>query len=284
MKTSTKPKKTPQQQQQAAPLATLQPVSVASAIEDRRAGVELAIEKYETLLAISKTKNPDFAFLDPQELMLRLAECCLCMSNLKKAVWEHSRHGDSSPANGTDPLALDSVAASKQSPPTFEEVQALLLKTRKLYQQRSEGIATFSEAIRLCYSVADEATESILTGKLQQLQLEQDALAYLDKLQDTKTENDSEKQILHSAFTKRAIDGLQLAKEQLRDFGADIGTQPALSEAEVDEIWKQMHDKPVQSACSEDTSCDAITFPVFWRWWMSESMNEFIDARRKRQK
>lgn len=70
--------------------------------------------------------------------------------------------------------------------------------------------------------------------------MEQDALAYLDKLQDTKTENDSEKQILHSAFTKRAIDGLQLAKEQLRDFGADIGTQPALSEAEVDEIWKQV--------------------------------------------
>lgn len=43
-----KPRKTQQQQQQqVAPLSTLQPASVASAIEDKRAGVELAIEKYE---------------------------------------------------------------------------------------------------------------------------------------------------------------------------------------------------------------------------------------------
>lgn len=43
---SKKSRKT-QQQQQVAPLSTLQPASVASAIEDKRVGVELAIEKYE---------------------------------------------------------------------------------------------------------------------------------------------------------------------------------------------------------------------------------------------
>lgn len=29
-------------------------------------------------------------------------------------------------------------------------------------QQKLQAIATFSDAVRLCYSVADEATESIL--------------------------------------------------------------------------------------------------------------------------
>lgn len=71
-------------------------------------------------------------------------ECYLRLSQLKRAAWEQSRLDEPAQANGIDPLEPGQAAASKQSPPTVEEVQAVLLKTRKLYQVLLH-VAFFSE-------------------------------------------------------------------------------------------------------------------------------------------
>lgn len=139
-------------------------------------------------------------------------------------------------------------------------------------QNKAEAIATFSEAIRLCYSIADEATESILvssllfapltldgsnvaetcsltsmlllirslrqTSKLQALQKEFDTLAHIDRVCSA-TNSSNEHAILLTAFEKQAVDG-KVSREQLKELAVDIGLQPALSDAEVDEIWQQV--------------------------------------------
>lgn len=76
-----------------------------------------------------------------------------------------------------------------------------------------------------------------------------DALALLDKLETAPAE--SEKQMLYDAFTQRVAEGndsvnqqqpSELTREQFKAFAADIGTQPALSDAELDEIWSQVRE------------------------------------------
>lgn len=41
----------------------------------------------------------------------------------------------------------------------------------------------------------------------------------------------------------------------------------------------QMHNRVIL----KDEGVDAVTFPTFWRWWVSEAMYEFISSRKQQQ-
>lgn len=45
----------------------------------------------------------------------------------------------------------------------------------------------------------------------------------------------------------------------------------------IDMVIFQMHSKII----AKDEGVDAVTFPTFWRWWVSEAMYEFISTRKQ---
>uniref|UniRef100_H3HEA0 RING-type E3 ubiquitin transferase n=1 Tax=Phytophthora ramorum TaxID=164328 RepID=H3HEA0_PHYRM len=133
-------------------------------VRERQRELETVITKYELLLAIGRTKNPDFASLDLPQLVFRLADL-----------------------DGGDEEA--SIADSAETMQTT--LQDMLEKTRRLYQlpeiaksnlavqgevqvlleigelltfcgNLANAMAVYAEAIRLCYNIEDETTEAIL--------------------------------------------------------------------------------------------------------------------------
>lgn len=77
------------------------------------------------------------------------------------------------------------------------------------------------------------------TAKLQALQRSVNTQTHATTNQQPNTVGDKEHATLLAAFEKQAVNET-LPRDQLKAFASDLGTQPALSDAEVDEIWQQV--------------------------------------------
>ncbi|DAZ95915.1 TPA: hypothetical protein N0F65_012626, partial [Lagenidium giganteum] len=266
------------------------------AVIDHEKRLVYACEKYETLLAVARSHHPDFHALDAKQLIFGQAG-----KLLKRLALHHELH------NGLGRHPKDPAAR-------VDEIKAWVEKTRSLYQARElhrpseldpevnklkqatqgealclvelaelqstigdtkEAIAIFGDAIRLCYSVADEATEGLITCKLQELQTHLDAAAALNA-QLEEEEDNQEKQILLQAFARRAV-GDTLTKGQLAELAVDLGSQEPLTEAEVEEIWTQI----AEHAQGKEEPFDTIMFQDLWRWWLTETMFDYVHAHRR---
>ncbi|KAH7479386.1 hypothetical protein PRIC1_009076 [Phytophthora ramorum] len=281
-------------------------------VRERQRELETVITKYELLLAIGRTKNPDFASLDLPQLVFRLAECHLCLARLQRAAWQIDQHGKEpalSDLDGGDEEA--SIADSAETMQTT--LQDMLEKTRRLYQlpeiaksnlavqgevqvlleigelltfcgNLANAMAVYAEAIRLCYNIEDETTEAILTSKLRKLQRHADAMEHVESLVNERASDggdnnaESERSKLKTAFEKLAGSNGLLTKDQLKQFATELSMRDALSNSEVDGMWRQIQrsDKSVQPRDGLAVpSTASISFETLWRWWVSDAVQCF---------
>ncbi|KAG3109397.1 hypothetical protein PI124_g11472 [Phytophthora idaei] len=277
-------------------------------VRERQRDLEAVITKYELLLAISQTKNADFASLDLPQLVLRLAECRLCLIRLQRTAWQIDQSGQEPDQTHLDAGNDEDMETTGGEAETMQTtLQDMLEKTRKLYQlpevaksvlavqgevqvlletgelltfckDHGNAMAAYAEAIRLCYNVQDEATEAILTSKLQKLQRHADALERVESLANECTSDGgaaSERSRLKAAFEKFAdVEGF-LMKDQLQTLAQELDMTDALSNNEIDDIWSQI----LQSDKTNNgfPASSKISFDKLWRWWVSDAEYNIIN-------
>ncbi|POM59626.1 hypothetical protein PHPALM_31611 [Phytophthora palmivora] len=160
------------------------------------------------------------------------------------------------------------------------EVQ-VLLETGELLtfcKDHASAMTIYADAIRLCSSIGDEATEMILTSKLRKLQCHVDAMEHVEVLATSSDDNDveSERNRLKAAFEKFRDANEFLAKDQLQSLAQELGMTDALTNTEVDEIWRQIQQNGMTGqspvGINYSTSTAKITFEALWRWWVSDSV------------
>jgi hypothetical protein len=69
---------------------------------------------------------------------------------------------------------------------------------------------------------------------------------------------------------------LKLAFENLAD-AKDLGATDALSNSEIEEVWKQVQccaNSSPTSAGARVPQAGAISFEALWRWWVSDAEHE----------
>ncbi|GMF65036.1 unnamed protein product [Phytophthora lilii] len=140
-------------------------------------------------------------------------------------------------------------------------------------------MAAYAEAIRLCYNIEDESTEAILTSKLRKLQRHADAMAHVElQVAERATDDpESERSQLKAAFEGLAgADGF-LNKDQLQPLAEKLGIHDPLSNSEVDSIWRQLQSCGRNAQNDSQTPASTmISFETLWRWWMSDSVNDYM--------
>ncbi|POM71299.1 Hypothetical protein PHPALM_12149 [Phytophthora palmivora] len=276
-------------------------------VRERQRELESVITKFELLLTIGRTKNPDFSSLDLAQIVFRLAEeCRLCLIRLQRTAWQIDQSGkepaqthldedeDASATETTETLQkklhdmLDETRRLYQLPEVAKSVFAVqgevqvLLETGELLtfcKDHASAMTLYAEAIRLCSSIGDEATEMILTSKLRKLQCHADAMERVEVLATSSDDNDveSERNRLKAAFEKFRDANEFLAKDQLQSLAQELGMTDALTNKEVDEIWRQIQQNGMTGqspvGINYSTSSTAkITFEALWRWWVSDSV------------
>ncbi|OWZ23197.1 hypothetical protein PHMEG_0001943 [Phytophthora megakarya] len=280
-------------------------------VRERQRELESVITKYELLLTIGQTKNPDFASLDLAQVVFSLAEeCYICLIRLLRTAWQIDQSGPASTQ-----IQLDDDATEPDEIVMQTKLYDMLEKTRNLYQlpevakkvlavqgevqvlleagelltyckDHVNAMATYSEAIRLCYKIKDEATEAILTSKLRKLQRYTDAIERVEALanedtsiDDTNAENERNK--LKAALKKLGdADGF-IVKDQLEALAHELGMDDALSNNEIDEIWRQIQvvDATLQTQDGTATPpLSKISFAALWKWWVSDTVYDFMQS------
>ncbi|KAF4132569.1 hypothetical protein GN958_ATG18251 [Phytophthora infestans] len=280
------------------------PIVLKPGVRERQRELEAVITKYELLLAIGQSKNADFASLDLPQLVFRLAECRLCLIRLQRSAWQIEQSGQEPAQTHIGDGDEEDTGMEAHSMQT--KLQEMLEETRKVYQlpevarstlavqgqvqvliEKGElltfckdyaiAMAAYAEAIRLCYNIQDETTEAILTSKLQKLQRQANALERVKSLaNECSSENDteSERSRLKSAFEKFADTDGFLGKDQLQMLAQELRMTDALSNSEIDDIWRQLlkNDKTAQTTSATGSPfMSKITFAALWRWWVSDA-------------
>ncbi|KAE9048863.1 hypothetical protein PR003_g16230 [Phytophthora rubi] len=279
-------------------------------VRERQRELETVITKYELLLAIGRTKNPDFESIDQQQVIFRLAECRLALARVQRTAWQIDQNGQTPiqpSGDNEDDEAVDAVETMQTT------LHDMLEKTRRLYQlpevvrsivavqgevqvlietgelftfcgNHANAMSAYAEAIRLCYNIEDEATEAILTSKLRKLQRHADAAARVEALvveraSDGDNNGESERSKLKAAFEKVADDDGFLVKNQLQAFSGELGMHEALTNSEIDDMWRQMQQNDKSAHTRDDAqrpASNAISFDTFWRWWVSDAVYDYM--------
>ncbi|KAJ0407408.1 hypothetical protein ATCC90586_003818 [Pythium insidiosum] len=221
-------------------------LKVDAVVLERQKRLLAAIDKCEILLAVVRAKHPDFSFLWARDLLLQQGQCWLQLARLKRlAASKSSQEGIAGADDWRSHLAN---AKRIFLDPEGSKVKAFLVGQAHVLSEEAElqaqtghiadALATFSDAVRLCYAAGDEVLERGLTKRIQALRLEVDAIAELDVLAQNET---SEKDILLQAFNRHVSGNGRLPREALQRFAQELGTQTPLNASETDDLWRQLN-------------------------------------------
>ncbi|EGZ28499.1 hypothetical protein PHYSODRAFT_469628 [Phytophthora sojae] len=277
-------------------------------VRERQRELETVITKYELLLVIGRTKNPDFESIDLPQIIFRLAECRLYLIRLQRTAWQIDQHAEQPTQPSRDDMEDEAVDSAETMQTTLHD---MLEKTRRLYQlpevirsvlsvqgevqvlietgelftfcgNHANAMAAYAEGIRLCYNIEDEATEAIMTSKLRKLQRHADAAVrgealVVKRASDGDNNAESERSKLKAAFEKVADANGFLVKAQLQVLSEELGMQVALTASEIDKMWMQMQQHVKNASRQDDAQISSeISFETFWRWWVSNAVYDHM--------
>ncbi|GLD94971.1 hypothetical protein PINS_up003596 [Pythium insidiosum] len=145
---------------------------IDAVVADREKRLLAAIDKCETLLAAVKATQPDFAFLSARDLLLQQGHCWLQLARLKRLA----AHKTLLRAEDDMDDARSHLASAKRIflDPEGGKDKAFLVGQIHVRSEEGEllatsgqlgdAIATFSDAVRLCYLADDEILERALVS------------------------------------------------------------------------------------------------------------------------
>jgi hypothetical protein len=107
--------------------------------------------------------------------------------------------------------------------------------------------------------------------------MERFELRVVERAADGDKNADSERSRLKLAFENLADAEGFLVKTRLQDLAKDLGATDALSNSEIEEVWKQVQccaNSSPTSAGARVPQAGAISFEALWRWWVSDAEHE----------